>query len=210
MSDSNNSIYPTPDNSDPNNVTPAGYDSSNNLHSESTPVDNRAGYTPNSEYSQSGSDSNQDNTVQSNQMYQGYNQPQPDYAQSQPQYQQGYTPASNMHNSYPGSGYNQSPYSQAPQNAYPQGAYQQQGYSPTRIEGEQLAQQSMIFGIISIFVLGVILGPIAIVKANKAEKLNVSATAGKVTGWIGSIFGVLQFFYIVLILLFAIGSAASY
>ena len=51
----------------------------------------------------------------------------------------------------------------------------------------------MILGIISIFVLGIILGPMAIVKAKKAERdFQTDATVGKVTGWIGTIFGALS------------------
>ena len=54
----------------------------------------------------------------------------------------------------------------------------------------------MILGILSLFVAGVILGPIAISKANKAEReFNTAATVGKVTGWIGTIFGILWVAY---------------
>lgn len=59
--------------------------------------------------------------------------------------------------------------------------------SPQQLEGEKFATTSTIFGIISIFFAGVIFGPLAIVKAAKAEKLGVDATVGKVTGWIGAI-----------------------
>jgi uncharacterized Tic20 family protein len=64
--------------------------------------------------------------------------------------------------------------------------------SPDQMRGQQLAQTSMILGILSLFVFGVILGPIAIVKAKQAERLNTAATVGKVTGWIGTIIGVLS------------------
>lgn len=64
--------------------------------------------------------------------------------------------------------------------------------SPDQLRGQQLAQTSMILGILSLFVLGVVLGPIAIVKASQAEKLNTGATVGKVTGWIGTIMGALS------------------
>ncbi len=63
--------------------------------------------------------------------------------------------------------------------------------SPEQMRGMQLAQTSMILGIISLFVAGIILGPIAIVKAKRAEELHSAATVGKVTGWIGAILGVL-------------------
>lgn len=56
--------------------------------------------------------------------------------------------------------------------------------------GQQLAQTSMILGILSLFVVGVILGPLAISKANKAERqFQTSATVGKVTGWVGTVLG---------------------
>lgn len=76
------------------------------------------------------------------------------------------------------------------------------GYPMVHPEGAQLAQTSMILGIISLFVVGIVLGPIAIVKANRAEReFNTSATVGKVTGWIGTIFGALGFLYIIFIIL---------
>ncbi|WP_334121432.1 DUF4190 domain-containing protein [Glutamicibacter sp.] len=99
------------------------------------------------------------NPYTSAQPNQGQNQQYAQYPQSQPQYQQ-------------------SPY----QNGYP-------GYSAqAQLEGNQLAQTSMILGILSLFVLGIVLGPIAIVKARRAEReFNTAATVGKVTGWIGTI-----------------------
>ncbi|HCM95994.1 MAG TPA: hypothetical protein DIT09_15500 [Glutamicibacter sp.] len=54
--------------------------------------------------------------------------------------------------------------------------------------GIQMAQTSMVLGILSIFFIGIILGPLAIAKANRAEReFNTPATAGKITGWIGLI-----------------------
>lgn len=76
-----------------------------------------------------------------------------------------------------------------PGNYPPQNTYIQN--SPEQMRGQQLAQTSMILGIISLFVAGIILGPIAIVKAKRAEELHAAATVGKVTGWIGTILGVL-------------------
>lgn len=54
-------------------------------------------------------------------------------------------------------------------------------------EGKRIARTSLILGIVSIFFVGIIIGPIAIIMANKAESYKVPATGGKVTGWIGSI-----------------------
>lgn len=63
--------------------------------------------------------------------------------------------------------------------------------NPDQVRGQQLAQTSMIFGIISLFIAGIILGPIAIVKAKRAEEAGGDAKVGKITGWIGTILGVL-------------------
>jgi len=65
-------------------------------------------------------------------------------------------------------------------------------------EGQSKATAALVCGIIGLFVFGLILGPIAIVMANKAESLGVKATGGKVLGWIDLIFGVLVIGYIIL------------
>lgn len=74
--------------------------------------------------------------------------------------------------------------------------------------GYSLAQTSMVLGILSLFVVGVILGPIALMKAHEAERdYGVQATVGKVTGLIGLIFGALQVLAVVgylLLMLFLI------
>jgi hypothetical protein len=58
------------------------------------------------------------------------------------------------------------------------------------IEGERYAKTSTILGIVGMGTgLGIILGPMAIIKAARAEKLGVDSTVGKVTGWLGTIFG---------------------
>lgn len=91
--------------------------------------------------------------------------------------------------------------SQVPHGSQPgfqQPASPQHGYYPPQNPGISLAQTSMILGILSLFVVGVILGPIAILKANEAERsYGVQATVGKVTGLIGLIFGALQVLSIV-------------
>ncbi|UYQ77019.1 DUF4190 domain-containing protein [Glutamicibacter sp. JL.03c] len=106
-------------------------------------------------------------------------------------------------------------YRQYQQPQYQQPQYQhstyQQGYpgyaTQAQFEGSQLAQTSMVLGILSIFILNIILGPIAIAKANRAERVfNTPATAGKVTGWIGTIIGlfwVLGFVGMFLVAIFA-------
>lgn len=63
--------------------------------------------------------------------------------------------------------------------------------NPDQMRGQQLAQTSMILGIISLFAVGIILGPLAIVKAKRAEEAGGDAKVGRITGWIGTILGVL-------------------
>ena len=52
--------------------------------------------------------------------------------------------------------------------------------------------QLLVFGILGLFLLGIVFGPLAISQAAKAERLNKPAVAGKVLGWISLIFGILQ------------------
>ncbi len=90
---------------------------------------------------------------------------------------------------------------------YQPGGYQPNpGMNPNMAQGQSLAQTSMILGILSLFVVGFVLGPIAIVKAKRAEELGGDAKVGKITGWIGAVLGVLGLIlfiiYIVAILAF--------
>lgn len=57
------------------------------------------------------------------------------------------------------------------------------------------ARTSLICGIIGIFIFGLVLGPIAIWQAGKAEALGVRATPGKVTGWIAFVLSALWFVF---------------
>ena len=81
--------------------------------------------------------------------------------------------------------------------------------SPEQLRGSQLAQTSMILGILSLFVVGIILGPIAISKAKQAEQLNVAATVGKVTGWIGTILSLLSIVGFIILMVIATTTAAG-
>jgi hypothetical protein len=99
-----------------------------------------------------------------------------------------------------------------PMNPNPQAAYTQPQYqqvyvekAPSVLEGEKLAKTSTILGIISVCIGGLILGPMAIVKAARAEKLGVDSTVGKVTGWIGTIWGAI---YVLLVILYVFFFAA--
>lgn len=82
---------------------------------------------------------------------------------------------------------------------------QQPGHqqNPVQVRGERLARASKILGVLSlisgilsvlyvglifgVYWVGIVLGPLAIWKAKQAKALNVVATVGRVTGWIGTI-----------------------
>lgn len=110
----------------------------------------------------------------------------------------------------------QQPYQQPGQPYQQQGAYQapQPGYAPygqagpgyANPEAQQASQTSLVLGIIGLFVLGIILGPLAIMKANEAQRGGVDATAGKIVGWIATILHALG----VVILVFMFLSMASF
>lgn len=73
------------------------------------------------------------------------------------------------------------------------------GYvSGSSADGQSKAKSALIIGIIGLFVFGIILGPIAIVQANKAESLGTKATGGKVLGWIDLIFGLIGIVLIIM------------
>ncbi|MHA7144486.1 DUF4190 domain-containing protein [Arthrobacter sp. TmT3-37] len=122
------------------------------------------------------------------------------------------------------------PYSGRHSSPYDGGAYGSQGgapYPPTQpyqggyqpgpyqssyqsIEGEKAAQLSLILGIVGLFVAGIVLGPLAIWQARKAERLGVPATAGKVLGWINVVlYGLAILFGILLVVLMFAGFAAT-
>lgn len=119
---------------------------------------------------------------------------------------------SQQYQQYQGQPYQGQPYPGQNQQ-YQQPGYPYPGYPMMHPEGAQLAQTSMIFGILSLFLLGLIFGPIAIVKANRAEReFNTSATVGKVTGWIGTILaGVVVLYFIFLIVVgFSVGFSEGF
>ncbi|MCC3289758.1 hypothetical protein [Arthrobacter sp. zg-Y1110] len=64
--------------------------------------------------------------------------------------------------------------------SYPMSAQRPSG----RAAGESFKNQSLLFGVLGLFVAGFVLGPMAIYYAQKAEALNVPASAGKVLGWV--------------------------
>ena len=64
------------------------------------------------------------------------------------------------------------------------------GPGPLPPDAGKARTTSLVLGIIGIFFLGIILGPLAIMQANKAERLGERSSAGRVLGWIATIFGV--------------------
>lgn len=74
----------------------------------------------------------------------------------------------------------------------PQYAYRNQDQQPVTMgqlrwymEGMRHARLATVFGILSIFSLGVLFGPLAIARSKKAEAYGVPASEGRVLGWVG-------------------------
>lgn len=106
------------------------------------------------------------------------------------------------------------------QDGYQQDGYQQGGYqqgqpvyftkSPQQVDADKASQLSLVFGIIGLFILGILFGPLALVQANKAEKLGAAATAGKVLGWIATVIGALGLIWFIFISVAFFSAMASY
>ncbi len=64
------------------------------------------------------------------------------------------------------------------------------GTGPLPPEAGKARTTSLVLGIVGIFFLGIVLGPLAIMQANTAERLGERSSAGRVLGWIATIFGV--------------------
>ena len=110
---------------------------------------------------------------------------------------QNYEPGSNQYptgTSYPDAGWQQPPgYPMPPQNP----------------EGQSASTTSLVLGIIGLFTFGIILGPLAIYFAAKAERNGVSATPGKVIGWIVTILHGLGILIGIVVMIFVIVAASS-
>ncbi|MFD1214000.1 hypothetical protein ACFQ36_18345 [Arthrobacter sp. GCM10027362] len=100
--------------------------------------------------------------------------------------------------------------SQYQQQTPPQPYPMQMMQSPEMMQGQKHAQTSLIFGILGLFVLGIVFGPLAISQANKAERLHQAATAGKVLGWISLIFGILGLVWFVIMMGTMVAAMNSY
>jgi hypothetical protein len=122
------------------------------------------------------------------------------YGQSQP------GPGQYGQNQYEQNQYGQGQYGQSP---YGQDQYGQQpgyqggmqgypgGMQGNAAQGQKHKTTSIVLGVVGLFILGIVLGPLALWQAGKAERLGVKATAGKVLGWIaivGSLIGMYVLF----------------
>ncbi len=74
------------------------------------------------------------------------------------------------------------------------------------IQGQRAANQATVFGIIGLFIAPFVFGPLALVKARAANRLGVSATTGRVLGWIDIAFCVIG---VVVVVVLLAGFAAS-
>jgi hypothetical protein len=117
---------------------------------------------------------------------QPYNEPQPPqgYPTQQypiPQAPQPYGYPQNQQNPN-GYAHQQNPYGHPPQMNYgpPQGFPQNYGYGypPVVNLAEKEAKTSWILGLIGIFIMGIVLGTIGLIKASKARSMGADATAG--------------------------------
>lgn len=95
----------------------------------------------------------------------------------------------------------------------PQFAYQHPDQQPVTMgqlrwymEGIRHARLATVFGILAIFSLGALFGPLAIIWSKKAEAFGVPAPEGRVLGWVGIGLFVLWvvFFFVYMALIFTI------
>lgn len=66
------------------------------------------------------------------------------------------------------------------------------------LQGMNHRSTATIYGVIGLFILGILFGPLALIQANKAEALGVKATAGRILGWTGIIFAILWLIFFAL------------
>lgn len=136
---------------------------------------------------------------------QGYqNYPQPPYGEAQgypaqhfpgqaPQYPYGYPQAQQGYGTPQNSPYPpQNPYGSPQPYGYAPNPY---GYPPVAAPGTKEARTSWILGLIGIFLFGLILGTIGLVKAFKAKSLGANATAGFVLSSLAIFFHIVWIIY---------------
>lgn len=76
-------------------------------------------------------------------------------------------------------------------------------------EAQSAATTSLVLGITGLFTFGIILGPLAIYFAMKAERNGVLATGGKVLGWIVTILHVLGIVIGIVFMIFVFFAATT-
>jgi hypothetical protein len=92
---------------------------------------------------------------------------------------------------------------------YPNYPNVQQNNSLEFFHGSKFKEKSVIYGVIGLFFLGIVFGPLAISNAKKAEALHHSATLGKVLGWIDTLAGVFWLLIFVLLVVSAASGSSS-
>lgn len=70
-------------------------------------------------------------------------------------------------------------------------------YRGSDYEGKRSAQLSMAFGVLSLFMLWFVFGPLAISHANKAEKMGEPSVGGKILGWVAIGLGALSILFVI-------------
>lgn len=81
--------------------------------------------------------------------------------------------------------------------------------SPQQQEGQSASTASLVLGIVGLFTLGIVLGPLAIYFAIKAERNGVPATGGKVLGWIVTILHAIGIVFGIIFVVFMLAAASS-
>lgn len=81
--------------------------------------------------------------------------------------------------------------------------------SPQQQEGQSASTASLVLGIVGLFTLGIVLGPLAIYFAIKAERNGVPATGGKVLGWIVTILHAIGIVIGIIFVVFMLAAASS-
>jgi len=80
---------------------------------------------------------------------------------------------------------------------------------PQHQEAQSAATTSLVLGIVGLFTLGIVLGPLAIYFAIKAERNGVPATGGKVLGWIVTIIHAIGIVIGIIFVVFVLAAASS-
>ena len=72
---------------------------------------------------------------------------------------------------------------------FPAGQPADTTYGLERDEAAKAKREALLLGVVGIFFLGIVCGPLALARAKKARSLGVRAPAGTVLGWLDLVFG---------------------